>query len=425
MPMIQRHHRSEAQRPATHKTRISYRSFVFLPLLGTCLLAATACSSSTNTQAGPSSIKPFAAPAATLVSTLPKPLQQLYPGLTDKILPSAYDKWTAPKSPWKVCFVESFEGNAWRANVGTELQRLTDKYKAMGKITSFEKSVSNGKADLENSQIRAFTSKKCSAIMLLPGSTTGDDAAIKGAYDQGIPVVVFAGAVTSPYAINVDSNYFQWGRYQAEQITKQMPKANVLVVEGIAGQPVAVAENDGAKSGWGKDIKIVTTVNGDWTPSTTKSAVLQALSTHPQKIDAVWTTGSELRYVADAFKQAGKPIPVITGSPTGDSLAYMKENNTNFFGQATLPVPTADTALDVTLRLLEGQKPKLNTIMIPLPEWGPKSVDTLYKPCMTPTSVTPFPVPPTPVISTEDMNGYFANGKQVEGWTNDPPNPCA
>jgi len=425
MPMIQSHHHSRAPRLATKSTRVHHRHFALLPLLLACLLFAAACSSGTKTQSGPSEVKPFSGAAATLVSKLPASLQQLYPGLTDTLLPSAYDKWTAPKSPWKVCFVESFEGNAWRANVGTELQRLTDKYNATGQISSFEKSVSNGKADLENSQIRAFTSKGCSIIMLLPGSTTGDDAAIKDAYDHGIPVVVFAGSVTSPYAINVDSNYFQWGRYQAQQISKQMPKANVLVVEGIAGQPVAVAENDGAKSGWGKNITIVATVNGDWTPSTTKSAVLQALSTHPQKIDAVWTTGSELRYVADAFKQAGKPIPVIAGSPTGDSLAYMKENSTNFFGQATLPVPTADTALDVTLRMLEGQKPKLNTLIIPLPEWGPKSVDTLYKPCMTPASVTPFPVPPTPVISTEDMNGYFANGKKVEGWTNEPPNPCA
>ena len=43
--------------------------------------------------------------------------------------------------------------------------------------------------------------------------------------------------------------------------------------------------------------------------------VLQALATTPQKIDAVWTTGSESRVVAEAFAEANRPQPLITLRP--------------------------------------------------------------------------------------------------------------
>lgn len=363
-----------------------------------------------------------------LIDGLPSSLKALYPGAQDPILPSALDSFKPVKGPWKLCFADSFEGNAYRQDVRAELSRLATKLKKAGKVASFDVAVSNGKSSLENSQIRSFVDKGCSVILSIPGSSTGDNAAIKAAHDKGIPFIAFAGFVTSPYAINVDSNYTQFGKYEAEQIAQRIGKnGTVLMIKGIEGQPVAVQENRGANEVWkAKGIKVVAQVNGDWTPSTTKSVVLQALATHPQKIDAVWTSGSELRFVADAFTQAHRPVPIVTGSPTGDALAYMHQHaGTKFFGQELLPVPAADTAMRVAVRVSEGQHPKLDTLMVPLPQWGSSNWMKLLKPCMKISSVTPFPVSPTPSLTEDQMNGYFTNGKATPELAYSPPDPCA
>jgi len=370
----------------------------------------------------------MAAPAK-LLATLPGPLQALYVNTTDPIAPSAYGSFSAVKTPWKVCFADSYEGNDWRLDVRKELERLTAQFKAAGQVSGITTAVSNGNVALQNSQIRSFVNQGCSVILSIPVSATGINAAVQAAYQKGIPFVAFAGAVTSPDAINVDSNYFVWGADMATSIAKTIKSGNVVMVEGIQGQPVAVAENQGAESVWKKypGIKVIAQVNGNWTPSVTKSVVLQVLSTHPQTINAVWTTGSESRFVAQVFSQAGKPVPLITASPTGDAIAYAKENpRVHIVGGAVMPSWTADTAFRVAVRLLQGQHPRLNTLMVPIPPFDSSQLSKWYGSCMKDSSVTPFPVSPTDPLPESMMNGYFTNGKATPPYNYTTiPSPCA
>ena len=55
------------------------------------------------------------------------------------------------------------------------------------------------------------STRSCSIITSIPGSATALDDAIDAAAKAGIPFVTAAGSVTSPNAINVDSNYARWG----------------------------------------------------------------------------------------------------------------------------------------------------------------------------------------------------------------------
>jgi ribose transport system substrate-binding protein len=363
-----------------------------------------------------------------LIGALPASLRALYASTTDPIGPSAYGSFAAVKKPWKLCFADSFEGNDWRLDVRKELDRLTAQFKAAGQVSGMTTSVSNGNVALQNSQIRSFINQGCSAILSIPASATGINAAVQAAYNKGIPFIAFAGAVTSPDAINVDSNYFVWGTDMATSIATTIKSGNVVMVKGIEGQPVAVAENKGAEAVWKKypGIHVIARVNGNWTPSVTKSVMLQVISTHPEKIDAVWTTGSESRFVAQVFSQAGKPVPLITASPTGDAIAYVKENpNVHIVGGAVMPSWTADTAFRVAVRMLLGQHPKLNTLMVPIPPFDSKQLSKWYGSCMKDSSVTPFPVAPTDPLPEGQMNGYFTNGKATPPYNYKTiPSPC-
>src|SRR5579863_1617639 len=356
-----------------------------------------------------------------LTAGLPEDLKKLYIGTTSPLAPSAYDNIKTPPAPWKWCHSESYQGNPWRVTVTTELKRLVEGLKSAGIDASFEVSDSNGDAGQQINQIHAFIDKKCTVITSIAGSATALNDVIKAAYDAGIPFITAAGSVTSPDAINVDSNYAAWGYDMIKAIAKETGgKADILMVEGIAGHPTVVQERTGADRALKEEpgLKVVRTVNGNWTANVTKTAVLQALATYPGNIDAVWTTGSESRVVAEAFAQAGRKPPLITGSITGDALGYWKANGDKyrFTGHGVLPHWTAETLFRVAVRVLEGQKPKLNTLMMPIPAITEADFPKIYQSCMTPDAVSVFPIPASDPVPESMLDGYFKAPAPTKGW---------
>lgn len=364
-------------------------------------------------------------------STLPSDVQALFEGIESTVQASAYDDFRMPEKPWKWCHSESYQGNPWRVSVTNELKRLVDIYKEKGWVSDFEMSDSNGDVSAQISQIRSFIDKKCSIITSFAGSSTALNEAIKASYDAGIPFVTGAGAVTSPYAVNVDSNYVKFGYDLAKAIVDDLGgKGNVLRVEGIAGSPLVAQQKEGADKAFdaAEGVKVVRDVNGNWSGNVTKTVVLQTLATNPQPIHAVWTSGSEARIVAEAFKQAGRPVPLITGSISGDSLGYWKEHpdEFRFAGGALMPTWTAHTLFRVGVRILEGQQPKLNMVMVPVPAVEPDKLGDWYKSCMTPSSSSIFPVAPEDPLPAKLMDQFFKKPAAVALFDySQTPDPCA
>lgn len=360
-------------------------------------------------------------PVDAVIAGLPDALKAQYKDAPQTVLPSAWDDWTPPSRPWKWCHSESYQGNPWRVTVTGELRRLVDGLIDKGVVESFVMSDSNNDVSRQINQIRAFIDEGCSIITSIPGSATALNDAVDAAAEAGIPFITAAGSITSANAINVDSNYARWGYDMMTAIGKAHPDgANVLMVEGIAGHPIVAQERQGADKALSEQTQLnaVRSVNGNWTANVTKTVVLQALATNPAPIDAVWTTGSESRVVAEAFAQAGRPASLITGSITGDALGYWKEHpdRYRFEGHALLPHWTAQTLYRVAVRMLDGQQPKLNTLMIPIPSVHGDELDKWYADCMTPDAVSVFPVPPEDPMPEKWLDAYFANPAPSRGW---------
>ncbi len=361
------------------------------------------------------------------IAGLPAELKSLYDTAPQTVLPSAWDEWTPPAQPWRWCHSESFQGNPWRVTVTNELRRLAE---GLDGVESFEVADSNGDPSQQINQIRTFIDKGCSVITSIPGSATALDDAVAAAAEAGIPFITAAGSVTSSQAINVDSNFAWWGEQMIEAIATALPDGgNILMVEGIAGHPIVVQEREGADDALAKhpNLNVSRSVNGNWTANVTKTVVLQALATNPAPIDAVWTTGSESRVVAEAFAQAGRPTPLITGSITGDALGYWKENpdGYRFDGHAVLPHLAAQTLYRVAARMLDGQKPIVNTLLMPIPAVHQADFDGWYEDCMTPDAVSVFPIPPVDPVSEELIDAYFTNPAPTPGWDYaDVPGAC-
>jgi ribose transport system substrate-binding protein len=355
-----------------------------------------------------------AADRAALLGKLPADVQKLYTDTID-VQPAMYDDFKLPPKPWTWCHSESYMGNPWRVTFNNELKRLVEGAKAAGDVKEFIVSDSNGDPTQQIAQMRSFIDRKCSVITTIAGSSTALDDVIAAAYKAGIPVITSAGAVTSPYAVNVMHNQNLWGYLMGKGIAEALPHGGtILHIEGIAGHPLVQQENAGLEKAVAEagNLKIARKVSGQWTGSTTKSVTIQALATMPQQIDAVWSTGSEARFIAEAFEQAGRPLPLITASISGDALGYWHahQDTFKFFGGEVSPHVAAENAFRVALRVLSGQKPLVNTIISPMPTVKQADLATWYKDCMKPDSSSIFPIPPTDPFPEELMNGYFANG---------------
>ncbi len=353
---------------------------------------------------------------------LPAELQALYDGSTTPVAVANLANFKAPDGPYKWCHSESYQGNPWRVTLAKEIERLANGLIEEGVVSSFEMSDSNGDASLQISHIRSFTEKGCGVITAVPGSSTGLNAAVEAAAQAGIPFVTGAAAVTSEAAFNVDANYYKWGYDMAKSLSERLGgTGNVVMVEGIAGVTIVDQQRAGAQDAFGEfpGIKVVRMVNGDWTPSVTKSVILQTLATNPGAIDGVWTTGSETRVIAEAFAQAGRPLPVVTGSVSGDALGFWKENpdSFNFTGGAVLPSWIGQSMFRTASRIMAGQEPVVNTLMIPIPSVDVADFDGWYGDCMTPSSAEIFPVAPNDPLPPAVIATYFGgNESPAPGW---------
>jgi len=375
--------------------------------LGLTLLAAALLSSA--------AIPAYADARSDALQALPDNARALYTDAVD-VGPAQFADFKAPTKPWRWCHSESYMGNPWRVTFNDELARLVNGAKEAGDVSEFVVSDSNGDTTQQISQMRSFIEKGCSVITTIAGSSTALNAVIEDAHKAGIPVITSAGAVTTPTAINVMHNQNLWGYQMGKGIAQALQDGGtILQVEGISGHPLVQQENAGlekavAESG---NLTIARKVSGEWTGTTTKSAVLQALATTPQQIDAVWSTGSEARFIAEAFQQAGRPLPLIAASISGDGLGYWHENQDafKFYGGEVSPHVAAQNAFRVALRVVSGQKPIVNTIIAPMPTITQADLPTWYKDCMKPDSAAIFPIPPQDPFPEELLSAYFSNGQ--------------
>ena len=212
-------------------------------------------------------------------------------------------------------------------------------------------------------QIRTMIAEHVSAIVLSAPSPTALNSAIKQAYDAGIPVVTWVSPVTSPYAVNDDLNLYQAGLQTMKGLVGILHgKGNIITVQGPAGQ-IGTTELQTGEAAVVKTcpgIQVIDDVYGDWLESTGETVTLQALTTHPQKVDAIWDSGSMFVGIMSALKSAGRPaVPVTDTDPNIDTLAYWHAHpGYNTVSAQNPPGAGVDSDFRIAIALLMGAVPR-------------------------------------------------------------------
>jgi ribose transport system substrate-binding protein len=327
---------------------------------------------------------------AKALANVPKDALQYYQGYwyATKLISDPLKNWQPHKPPWQICHNDSYLGNSWRANLVAELKALTAQLAEQG-LAKKDLIVtnSNGDINLELSQLKAQVAQGCDLIMSYPGSVTGLCSGIHDAFEKGVLYVSIDAPVDCPEAINVATNPYYRGKFEGEWIVKQLGgKGNIVAMNGQPGTSNTVAERQALAEAVKPTpaVKIIGDLYGMWTGSVAKTEMLKFLATHPQPVDAVFSTGNMGVGVGQALEQSGRPVSIITEVTNQCSfLAYWKEHNLKAITYVQDGGPMAYSAFVPALRIMAGQKPKVNTIFMPLPIITSDNLKDYYEPSMT------------------------------------------
>lgn len=309
---------------------------------------------------------------------LPPEVQKAYEGLDSKVLtgPSTLGDFKPKKGPpWTVGFASSYSGNTWRAAGMDRLMKvLVPEAQKAGLIKDVIITQSDLKDAVQIQQIRQLVDQGADIIFLCCSNLTALNKSIKYAHSKGVPVVSYDGFVTAPEAISVTPNFVDGGYQIAKSVIEKMGgKGNLLMVSGIAGVNTSDSFDTGALKAISEypDIKLVGTVQGNWTDQVAQVEVQKFLATHPEPIDGIVIQSPEIG-VIQALLQSGRPVPKISIQGSYGAACYWRQHpeiaDTGYY----IWPPAAEMSFgwNVVLRILEGQGPKIQTIARPVMKYS-------------------------------------------------------
>ena len=142
--------------------------------------------------------------------------------------------------------------------------------------------------DSDERQVQQIDSLVATGIDLLivaPNQVATISPAIDRAYDSGIPVIVFERKTNSQkYTAFISADNYEMGRVMGEYIaTRLHGQGQVMELMGLKGSSPAIERHNGFMDGLKSfpDIKVVATLQGDWTEESAVKATEQWLSENP------------------------------------------------------------------------------------------------------------------------------------------------
>lgn len=355
------------------------------------------------------------------LNQLPANVRAGYNGYFQPVNKSAYANFkSTAKAPYTIGYSDSFSANSWRGDALAELRADASAYKRDGLVSSLETANSNLDNSLQIQQITSMIDQHVDAIIAIPNSPTAFDGVIKQAYEAGIPFITLDSHVDSPYAINVDTNYYLTGELVASGVANDIGgKGSAVIVDGIDGSPASGALHSGYLVALAKcpGISVAGSVEGDWSEATAKSVMLQYLATHPGQVSAVIGGGGETTGIMQALQQTGRSqVAVGDANPDEGSLVSARSLLVGKYVASTdPPQQSMDAALRAAIAVLEGQGPKFNTIVADPPEITSESaLSSWIQRGWTAASTAAAPAPPGIAwLSASEMGDFFTHPKAL------------
>ncbi|MFI1393507.1 ABC transporter substrate-binding protein [Streptomyces sp. NPDC020681] len=281
-----------------------------------------------------------------------------------------------------LCFSNAGVFNPWR-QVG--LKNMRAEAGLHKEITKFTVLDAQGKDDKQISDIQELAGRDCDALIVSPNTTATLTPAVKQACAK-LPVIVFDRGVETDCAVTFINPIggYGYGAVAADFLVEKVkPKGKILALRISPGVDVLETRWSAAKVAFDKsELDVVDVKFTDGDPAKTKSIVTDALTRHGD-IDGVWMdSGATAVAAVEAFEDAGKDVPPITGEDQQDFLQAWKDKKLTAIAP-TYPTFQWRTPVIAALKILNGQQvPK--EWKLPQPTVTQDTLDQYLRPGMPP-----------------------------------------
>lgn len=243
--------------------------------------------------------------------------------------------------------------------------------------------------------------KDVDAILLTALSRAGLKAPVERAVEAGIPVITCMATVAGDApTVDVSRNIPTMGYESAKELAEMLEgSGKVVMLHGIAGVDAAEFWKSGAQAAFDEypDIEIVDEEYGQWSVADALDAMRGVLTANPE-IDGVWVGGLEMGVsVINAFKDAGRELPVIAGTnPINGFLRLAIENDIEFYG-SPFPPAASKLCVDTMFKVLAGESvPRFIEVadeMEGTQPFGTNDAENVYEPKFNDDWIAPAVIP--------------------------------
>ncbi|HCT78883.1 MAG TPA: ABC transporter substrate-binding protein [Micromonosporaceae bacterium] len=257
--------------------------------------------------------------------------------------------------PYHLCFSNAGVGNPWR-QVG--IKNMQAEVALHPEIKTFTVADAESKDDKQISDINDLLGKGCDALIVSPNTTATLTPAVEQACAK-VPVIVFDRGVNTkcPVTFINPIGGYAFGATGAEFLTQNVKEGGkILALRILPGVDVLETRWSAAKVAFDKsklDVAGVEYTDGD--PAKTKTIVTNYIQRFGN-IDGVWMdAGATAVAAAEAFEDAGKPIPPMVGEDQQDFLKMWQDKKLTAIAP-TYPTFQWRTPVIAALRILSGEK---------------------------------------------------------------------
>ncbi|UCE53123.1 MAG: substrate-binding domain-containing protein [Desulfobacterales bacterium] len=316
------------------------------------------------------------AKAAAKVKTPPDQLMR------QKLAKSTFDCSKYKKDPpWRLAFVTQGKTNSWVVMFDAHVDYAVQvKYK--GLFSDFFYGDSQGNAERQLDVYEDALVWRPDVMLLAPMGQAAISASVDETMEMGIPIIYNSSRAESDNFVTwVEASNYRQGAVFAEWLAKKMNyKGKYIALSGIAGLSVVEDRLRGARDVFSQypGIEELGQAYCDFSPAKGKQVTEAFLAAHP-KIDAVWSgSGLQCWGAIEAFVEAGRDIPPVSGEDLNGFLRICKKYNVDFIA-VNYPVEIGLHAVDAVVKTMRGETvPRY--IDVPIVKFGKKDIDKYLRP---------------------------------------------
>ena len=216
-------------------------------------------------------------------------------------------------------------------------------------------------------QIDSLVNDGIDLLIVAPNQVQTISPAIDRAYDKGIPVIVFERKTSSrKYTAFISADNYEMGRVMGDYIISRLHgQGTVLEIKGLEGSSPAIERHKGFMDAIEKvpGIKVVGSLQGDWTESTAYESTKQWLQNNKDvRVDLVFGANDRTAMGARKALGAGVLYCGIDGLPGENGGIQLVRDS---LLDASYIYPThGDQIIELAVQILEGKPYKKETMLM-------------------------------------------------------------